>query len=227
MKKHSGRSGGNPRTVWIRLQTFACAALAAAAMSGCATKETSTTMEKPKPDLPRFRQVVVDAMSLMNSTLDSLNQFTVHPNQKTYEAFAKSIHRIEVDSVAIRSRAQAMEARGEAYFEEWRQQLAQTTDEASRKLAEERRDDLKRTFDQIFKSARGTRPAFDSFLAGLRRIRAKVEKDPGFDTVNAARAVIASTEKSGHQVQEGLSEVLAELNYIATQLAPSKAAAAK
>ncbi len=100
-------------------------------------------------------------------------------------------------------------------------------DPAGRQLAEQHRDELKRSYDHVLQTARQTRQAFDSFVAGLHHIRAKVEKDPSLETVNATRSLIAGTEKSGHEVQEQLSDILAELNVISANIAPPTASAQK
>jgi hypothetical protein len=212
---------GGLRLVWVcMLPLFALAV----GLAACATKQAGPSSGRPKSGLTEYREIVVVSLNAMEAALDSLDRLTIKPDRKSFEAFAESIHRIEVDSIKVRARFQAMESRGDAYFEEWREQLAEMTNAPSRQLAGERRDDLKRSFDQILHSTRQTRQAFDSFLAGLRHLRAKVEPDPGFDTVNSARALIVTTGRSGHQVQEGLVDMLAELNSISVRLAPPKAA---
>ena len=159
-------------------------------------------------------------MDVINETMESLTELTAEPNAKSFKEFAEQAQQLEVDSVEIRARAQAMEKRGDAYFAQWQERLTQMSDPAERKAAEERRDELKRSFDHILQSARQTREAFQPFLSGVHRINVKLETNPGLESVNSARELIADTQKAGHKTQEQLSDILAELNVVAAKLAP-------
>ena len=75
-------------------------------------------------------------------TLRALDEISVQANRDprpAYEAFAKAVHRLEVDSIKVRARTQAMRARGDAYFEHWEEYLAGVKNEQVRQLAEEHR----------------------------------------------------------------------------------------
>lgn len=212
------------RGIWICLLPLLAAT---AGLTSCATKDTRPAAGRPGGGVAEYRQIVVDAMTAMNSAQDALKQLMVRPDQKTFATFAESVNRIEVDSIQIRARGKAMEARGDAYFEQWRERLDRMNDAAARQLAEERREELKRSCDHIFQTARETRQIFNSYLSGLHQIRAKLEADPGYRSIDSARTLITGTQKSGHQVEEGLSEILAELNSLSARLASSGAAGAK
>jgi hypothetical protein len=224
MKRQSPTGGGAGHFrlcgFWIGLLLLL---VAVAGLTSCATQHTQSVVSKPGGGLVEYREIVVFAMTAMRSAQDSLEQLTVHPDRKAFATFAESVNRIEVDSIQIRARGQAMEARGDAYFEQWRERLARMNDESARRLAEERRDELKRSCDHIFQTARETRQTFKSFLAGLHQLRAKLEMDPGYRSIDSARALIASTQKSGHQVDEELAEILAELNSLSARLTASAA----
>ena len=206
---------GGLRVVWIQL-VLLC--IATVGLASCATSPSEQASSRARNGLAEFREMVAFAMTSMEKTMGSLDQLTIHTNRKSFEAFANNVNRLDVDSIQVRARAKAMEARGDAYFEEWRLRLAQMDDGSARKLGEERREELKQSFDQIFQTARQTRQTFNSFLTGLHHIRARLEQDPGVENVNSARTLIASTQKSGYQVQAGLAEILAELNSISARV---------
>ncbi len=215
---------------WRGFWTCLILILFVAGFTSCSTQPAQSTPPaagRPGGGLVEYREIVVLAMTAMNSAQNSLDQLTVHPDRNTFAAFAGSVNRIEVDSIQVRARGKAMEARGDAYFEQWRERLARMNDEQARKLAEERRDELKRSCDHIFQTARETRQTFNSFLSGLHQLRAKLESDPGYRSVDSARALIAGTQKSGHQVEEGLAEILVELNSLSARLASANGAGPK
>jgi hypothetical protein len=208
------------RLVWVCLLPLL---LLAAGSSACAARHFRPATSQHKSGVAEYREVVVFAITAIKATLDSMDQLTIQPDTRSFKAFAESVHRLEVDSIEVRARTRAMEARGEAYFAQWQEQLTRMNDDGARQRAEEHREELKRSFDQILLSVRVTRQSFEFFLAGLHRLRARLEPNPDLASVNATRALLASTESSGHEVQEGLADILAELNSIAVQLAPPKA----
>ena len=92
----------------------------------------------------------------MDATLRSLDEISVQAHRDprpAYEAFAKAVHRLEVDSIRMRARTHAMRARGDAYFEHWEEYLATVKNEQVRKLAEEHRPELKQSFEQLHLAA--------------------------------------------------------------------------
>jgi hypothetical protein len=207
------------RLVWVCLLPML---VVAAGSSACAARHFRPAASQTKSGVAEYREVVVFSITAIKATLDSMDQLTIQPDTRSFKAFAESVHRLEVDSIEVRARTRAMEARGDAYFAQWQEQLTRMNDDAARQRAEEHRDELKRSFDQILLSVRLTRQAFDFFLAGLHHLRAKLESNPDLASVNSTRALFTSTERSGHEVQEGLADILAELNSISLQLAPPK-----
>jgi hypothetical protein len=124
-------------------------AAVAAVLIGCASTETARKQPTPRADFIEYRQIVVQAMSQVDGTLRALDELSVRANRDprpAYQAFAKAVHRIEVDSIRVRARAQAMGARGDAYFEHWEAYLAGVKNEQVRQLAEQHRPALKQSF---------------------------------------------------------------------------------
>ncbi len=89
--------------------------LTLAALTACATHRAGPTT-KPGSGVAEYRQIVVFSLHSIDMTLASLERLTIEPNRKSFDAFNERVHQREVDSVGVRARAQAMEARGDAYF---------------------------------------------------------------------------------------------------------------
>jgi hypothetical protein len=154
-------------------------------------------------------------MVLMDATLRSLDEISVQAHRDprpAYEAFAKAVHRIEVDSIKMRARTQAMRARGDAYFEHWEEYLATVKSEQVRKLAEEHRPELKQSFEQVHLAAQQVREGFRPFLSDLQKLRAVLEADPTLGHIDAQKGLILAAKDKGRQVQQGLDRILAEMN---------------
>jgi hypothetical protein len=153
-----------------------CAQTAAvAALVGCASTETAPKVPTPRADFIEYRQIVVHSMNLMEATLHSLDEISVQAHgdpRPAYEAFAKAVHRVEVDSVKMRARTHAMHARGDAYFEHWEEYLATVKNGQVRQLAVEHRPELKQSFEQVHLAATQVREVFRPFLSDLQKLRA-------------------------------------------------------
>jgi len=193
-------------------------------LAACATQHPEADAHKPGAGVARYRELVVFSTDAIRQALQSLDQLTAKPGRESFDTFAETVRRLESDSIRVRARSQAMEARGEAYFTEWTERLAQVEDPAARQLAEQRRDALKQDFDHLLDSVRQARQAFSTFLPALRHLRNTLEQNPGLESVNSARALVAEAEISGHQVQEKLADIMAQLNLISARLEAEPAA---
>jgi len=199
-----------------------------AALTGCATTETIPSVPTPRADFVEYRQIVVQSMKLMDATLCSLDEISVQANgdpRQAYEAFAKAVHRLEVDSIKVRARTHAMRARGDAYFEHWQEYLATVKNEQVRTLAEEHRPELKHSFEQIHLAAQQIHEGFRPFLSDLQKLRAVLEADPTLARIDAQKDLILAAKDKGRQVQQGLDRFLAELNSVTALLRPPGTAA--
>ena len=199
----------------------------AAILSGCASTDTNRKEPTPREDFYEYRQIVVQAMGQVDAALGALDEIAVEANRdprKAYAAFAKAVHRLEVDSIRVRARTQAMRARGEAYFEYWEKYLSGVEDERVRKLAEEHRAELKRSFEQGQEAAEQVRGCFRPFLTDLQKLRAVLEAEPDLAHIDAEKSLILAAGEKGRQIQQGLDHLLAEMNSWIELLTPAGSA---
>ena len=214
----------NARTQW----RWWPAATVVTVLIGCATTDTAPKVPTLRDDFREYREIVVQSMSLVDVTLRSLDEISVQANgesRRAYASFAKAVHRLEVDSITVRARTQAMRARGDAYFEHWQAYLATVKDAQVRKLAEEHRPELKRSFDQAQEAAQQVREGFRPFLSDVQKLRAVLEADPGLAHIDAQKSLILAAKDKGRQVQQALDRILAEMNSMVALLRPPAAAA--
>ena len=177
--------------------------------------------------MAEYRQIVVDARKVVQLSLQSLDRATTQApcSPRVFKAFTKDVQRLEVDSFKLRARAQAMRARGEAYFAQWHEHLAGVKDPEVRKLAEQRHDLLEQSFARIRVTTQQTREAFQPFMSGLHRLRNGLETNPGFAAADSTKPLIRTTQENGQKVEQGLAAILEELKSVAAALKPVKLAA--
>lgn len=199
---------------------------ALALLVSCAAKSNSYSGPAPRADLAEYRQIASEARKLVQATLASLDRTVAQTPcpPRVFKAFSKDVQRLEVDSFKIRARAQAIRARGEAYFEQWQEQLRSVKDPVARQLAEQRRDRLQERFTQIRLDSQQTREAFQPFMAGLRHLRNGLENDPALAGTASMKELIRSTRDNGQKVQTGLAAILGELDAVAAILKPDQTA---
>jgi len=207
----------------IRPRRWLPAAAVVAALIGCATTETATKTPTPRDDFNEYRKTVIEGMSLTDVTLHALDEISMQARRDprpAYQAFAKAVHRIEVDSVKMRARTQAMRARGDAYFAHWQEFLATVNNEEVRKLAAAHQSELKQSFDRVHLASQQVREVFRPFLNDLQKLRAVLETDPSLARIDSQKNLILAAKDKGRQVQQGLDRILAEMNTMTALLRP-------
>ena len=198
-----------------------------AVLLGCASTESTPKTPTPRDDFREYRQIVVEAMGLVDTAMRSLDEVSVQANRDphpAYAAFAKTVHRLEVDSIKVRAHTQAMRARGAAYFEHWEKYLAGVDNEQVRQLAEQHRPELKQSFEQAQLAAQQVREGFRPFLSDLQKVRAVLEADPSLARIESAKSLMLAAKDKGREVQQGLDRLLAEMNSMTALLRPAGAA---
>jgi len=210
---------GSPGRHWRWMPTVAVAAV----LIGCASTGTARKEPTLRDDFLEYRQIVVQATSLVDSTMRAVDEMSAQANRDprpAYQLFAKAVYRLEVDSIKVRARTQAMRARGDAYFEHWEKYLAGVNNEQVRQLAEQHRPELKQSFEQAQLASQQVREVFRPFLSDVQKLRAMLEADPSLSRIDAAKSLILAAQDKGRQVQQGLDRVLAEMNTMTATLRP-------
>ena len=212
-----------PGDSWGQLRRLALA-MVGAALIGCASTDTSQKQPTLRQDFLEYRQLVVLAMNQVDATLQALDELSAQANadpRRAYAAFAKAVHRLEVDSIKVRSRVEAIRVRGLGYFENWEKYLAGVDNAEVRRRAEEHRAELKQGFENTRQASQQVREVFRPLLSDLQKLRAVLEADPSLVRIAAQKDLILAANDKGRQVQQGLDCILVEMNGITALLRPS------
>jgi hypothetical protein len=149
---------------------------------------------------------------MARQTVEALASVSQKNSRAAYARFDGALQRLEVDSIKARARVDAMEKRGEAYFKEWAEEISDTTNEAARRVAQERFAELHGHFEAILKDTERVRLAFRPFLEGLRGSRTNLGKKPMFAAVEMAKPAFAQLASAGRQAEESLDQLSETLN---------------
>src|SRR5688500_13110177 len=87
-------------------------------LAGCATPAG----DKPGSGIAEYRKITREAHRSVAATVDALEDLNLRT--PALANFDRAFHELELTSVKVRARAEAIIARGQAYFDEWKGHLA-------------------------------------------------------------------------------------------------------
>jgi len=210
----------------IKLITFACLlGGAAVVLTGCGTTSGYKQADKTGAGIAEYREEIVNGKKAIDATMKTLSEIAATANtdpRKAYEQYSKSIANLESVAAKVRKRSQNMQAQGQAYFKQWEEQLAQVTNEDIRKLAEQRKAELQKTFEKIRLCAEPLKARFDPWMADLKDLKVYLGNDLTIAGVDAAKSLFTKTTTEGAEVQQAMEDLVAELNTVSATLTPAK-----
>ena len=218
------------KTKYVQLLSLAASTLAAAVLiTGCKTAGYKQA-DKTGAGIAEFRDEILNGKKNIDLTMSSLGNIAASANtdpRKAFEQYSKAVANLESSAAKIKKRAQDMRQQGQAYFQQWQQEMAQVSNPEIRKLSEERKAKLQETFDSIRKYTEPLKAQFDPWMADLKDLQKYLGNDLTIAGVDAAKDLFAKTRTDGAEVQKSMDGVVAELNTIAAALTPAKAEAKK
>ena len=212
---------------WTRGEVvLACFTVAAAyVLGGCATKESAPPAPRPGSGVAEYRELTSEAAKAVRAALAALDKVSVASNPcppKLVAAYAGEVQRLHIDSLRIRARGQAIQARGDAYFADWTDTMARIEDPQIRERAERFRPELQECFSRIKLVSQQAGAAFKPFMSGLRMLRVQLDKPPSPAADETMKDLFRTTREHGGEVLQALSGIDNELDTITRLLTPGK-----
>ena len=187
-------------TVFIR--SFACLLLA-----GCASSNSDApSTPKPGSGIVEFREITRQAHRSVAAVVDSLQSVAREPGRADAD-FDRAFNDLELTSMKARARAEALIARGQHYFEEWKEHLTVTNQPS----AQADYDRLYNHFTIVRHRAGEVREEFRPFMASLRQFRARLDK-PAAAGTSQPSSDIDALAASGRRVLKNLDSLSVALD---------------
>jgi hypothetical protein len=183
--------------------------------AGCATSEHGARPPRPGEGLREYQRLLLDLRQDVTRTqqaLGALAAATQKNSAAAYARFDESLQRLEVVSIKSRARADAMEKRGAAYFEEWAEEISRAAGESSRRAAGERFAEIRQHFDGILEDSQRMRQAFRKFIEGARELRVPLLQDPPPAAIETTRPELSRVAADGRLAEEAISQLLNRLS---------------
>jgi len=171
-------------------------------------------MPKPGRGIAEYREVTRQAHRAVADAVDSLEGLKTSAAQGSpqFVRFDRSFNELELTSIKARARAEAIIARGQNYFDEWKEQLAGAT---NRPAAQTNYNRLYDQFLNVRQRSGEVRDEFRPFMARLRQFRARLDRPPSGESTASEIDALAT---NGKRVLKALDSVSAALNEAEAQL---------
>jgi hypothetical protein len=217
----------------LKLETFArwpgllSAVVIGWLLAGCATSER-TAQPKPGKGIDEYRRIARDAQQSVAATVASLEALARPHNDPSkphpeLARFDRALRDLELTSVKARARAEAIIARGEGYFDEWKANLAAASNQPTARVESERYSRLLEHFARIRERSGDVRTEFRPFMMKLREFRATLDTAPTAAGSESSRVTIGLITASGRRVLEALRAVTRSLDEAEVELQASLA----
>jgi len=181
--------------------------------------------DKTGASIAEFRDEILNVKKEVDATMTALDKVVTTAAtdpRKAFVGFDKAVPRVDDAAKKAKKRAEDMKARGQAYFKDWEKELSGVNNPDIRKLAEDRKAKLQAAFDSIKGFMTPARDQFNSWLANLKDLQKYLSNDLTITGIDAAKDLIGKSKSDGHEVQQSLDKVIAELNTIVATLTPAK-----
>jgi hypothetical protein len=114
-----------------------------------------------------------------------------------------------------------MKEQGQAYFKQWETELSQVNNPEIRTLAEQRKAELKATFESIRTYSEPLKAQFDPWMSNLKDLDKYLANDLTIAGVEMAKPLFKKTTNDGLEVQKSMDALIAELNTLAATITPA------
>jgi hypothetical protein len=168
-------------------------------------------------------QKQIDTMSAALGQLVTTQPANLRP---AFDKFTSELSNTQSMAADIRSRADAMKARGAEHLAAWEAEMATISNPQIRALSEERRRAVREKIDSLAGNMRGARESFQPFMKDLEDIQKMLSNDLTGTGVATIKPIADGAIVHKDKVQQHLSAVTKELDEIATALSAGSAAPA-
>ena len=190
-------------------------------LSGCSTTSGYKQADKTGAGIAEYRAEVLNGKNAIDATMKSLGNVAATADTNPRAAFAqfsKDVNNLEATANKIRKRSENMREQGEAYFNQWQQELMTLNNPEIRSLAEKRKAKLQETFDNIRKYSEPLNQQFDPWLSDLKDLQKYLSLDLTIAGVDEAKNLFRKATNGGLQVQKTMDALVDELNTVAATL---------
>lgn len=155
------------------------------------------------------------------ATLGALSNLVSNPSsdlQPQFKALASATKKLASQSQKVDKRMDDMDARAQAYFEEWETQAETIQNENLRNISERRREEVALSFKEVAESLGKSKAAFDPFVASLKDIQTALSLDLTKAGIFAVSNLVAEAYSSGAELKGALADAASDIRKLAAEM---------
>ncbi len=204
----------------ITLTAVATASLIAGA--GCASKSYDKGSSASVAVQSSASQVAV-LSTKVTDTLGALNGLAFKPEgdlRSQFDKFNSAVKSLQTAASDLDAKVTAMQGQGQAYLDNWNNQLAAIGSEDIRNLSAERKATVTTNLTAAVDSYEITKGALQPFLLDLRDIQTYLNNDLTASGVTAIKATVAKTKTDAVPLRDSIKKLRSDFSELGKSLSP-------
>jgi len=160
----------------------------------------------------------------VDELLTSLNDLSNNPApdlRPQYARFSDAVEEVDSMAKAVAKSAEDMDAKGQAYFEEWDKELATIKNEDIKSRNQARKDAVAANFENVKNSYQQVRATFQPYMQDLKDIQTALKIDLTRNGLEAVKPVIAKANQNFVPLKESVAKLSAQFKELGVALSPA------
>lgn len=196
------------------------AALALGAVPACQSSGVENS-QATQATMAEFKTQMQTFQSQLDATLESLDgilkQAKVDPKAE-YAKYTTNLEQLNASADKAKATAEQIKSRGNTYFTEWEKSAAGISNEDIKKISDERRAELQKTYKELQDKMAALAADGKPLRVQLNDLQKYYSQDLTEKGIDATKNTVASAKASATKLVKGLKDVLGDLEKVATQL---------
>jgi len=203
------------RRALVALGGLALAALAACKSSGVERSEaTQTTIAEFKTELQNYSATLDKTFA----SLDELIKNAKVDPKGEFAKFSANLDALIKSAENARSNSEQMKSLGDAYFLEWEKAAATITNEDIRKISDQRRAELQKSYKELRTTMTEVAADAKPLREQLISLREYYSQDLTEKGIEATKTPVSNAKSASSKVTKGIKTVLEAVDKVAMQL---------
>lgn len=167
------------------------------------SEEVQSSLEVVDNDI----ESIVVQLDAIGASLDQLTRRGQADPRRAFDIFSDNASKIKELEKNFSDHAEKMESSGEAYFSEWEDESQSYSNPDIQRQSNERREELRRTYDRIAQNNVGVKEAFETYVSDVNEIEQFLSNDLTNDGLDAITNISDRVVNNGDHLKSELQNL--------------------
>jgi len=213
------------RSASLFMLCLALVVSAAGMLGGCGSNDPSKERSaKAVAGLRETRDELAASRAQIDKTQAALDRLQSAQGDLawSYNAYKDEVKATEDRAKSAATQAMDMQARGSEYQAKWAQEVSQVSDPTLRATAQQRAAKVQGRYVMISAKAQTAQAAYQPYIRDLKDVQTFLSMDLTPAGIQTAGPVFQKARTDGQVLRQKIDDLSAELDSVASQLAPAK-----